>query len=68
MCPTDALIFGDINDAGSKVAKLRQQPLHYGILEELNTRPRTTYLARVTNPNPESGAPPEPRHGGPRGH
>jgi molybdopterin-containing oxidoreductase family iron-sulfur binding subunit len=57
-CPTDALVFGDLNDPGSRVARLRALPLHYGLLEELNTRPRTTYLARIRNPNPrlERGA------------
>jgi molybdopterin-containing oxidoreductase family iron-sulfur binding subunit len=52
-CPTQAIIFGDINDAGSQVAKLKAEPRNYGILTDLNTRPRTTYLAKVTNPNPE---------------
>ena len=52
-CPTEAIIFGDLNDRASRVAKLKAQPLNYGLLTDLNTRPRTTYLARVRNPNPE---------------
>jgi MoCo/4Fe-4S cofactor protein with predicted Tat translocation signal len=52
-CPTQAIIFGDINDSQSRVAALKREPLNYGLLAELNTRPRTTYLAKLTNPNPE---------------
>ena len=52
-CPTNAIIFGNINDATSKVAKLKKQKRTYGVLADLNTRPRTTYLAEVINVNPE---------------
>jgi molybdopterin-containing oxidoreductase family iron-sulfur binding subunit len=52
-CPTQAIVFGDINDKGSKVANLKAQARDYSLLEDLNTRPRTTYLGRLRNPNPE---------------
>jgi molybdopterin-containing oxidoreductase family iron-sulfur binding subunit len=52
-CPTEAIVFGDINDVEARVATWKKQPLNYGLLEDLNTRPRTTYLGRVSNPNPE---------------
>ncbi len=52
-CPTQAITFGDINDPDSRVAKLKKEKLNYGSLEDLNTRPRTTYLASLRNPNPE---------------
>ncbi len=52
-CPASAIHFGDLNDPESRVSKLRERPDHYALLEELNTRPRTTYLSRYTNRNPE---------------
>jgi MoCo/4Fe-4S cofactor protein with predicted Tat translocation signal len=52
-CPTDAIIFGNINDPESKVAKRKASERNYSVLGDLNYRPRTTYTAGVINPNPE---------------
>jgi molybdopterin-containing oxidoreductase family iron-sulfur binding subunit len=50
VCPTQAITFGNINDPAAKVSQLKSSPRNYTLLAELNTRPRTTYLAQVTNP------------------
>jgi molybdopterin-containing oxidoreductase family iron-sulfur binding subunit len=54
-CPTQAIIFGDRNDQQSAVASRKASPLDYVLLEDLNTRPRTSYTALIRNPNPAIG-------------
>jgi molybdopterin-containing oxidoreductase family iron-sulfur binding subunit len=55
-CPTEAIVFGDLNDPASRVRKLHEQKRRYDLLGDLNTRPRTGYLASVRNPNPALAA------------
>jgi MoCo/4Fe-4S cofactor protein with predicted Tat translocation signal len=52
-CPSEAIVFGNVADPNSRVSKLKAKQLNYSLLAELNTRPRTTYQARLQNPNPE---------------
>jgi molybdopterin-containing oxidoreductase family iron-sulfur binding subunit len=52
-CPTQAIVFGNINDKESKVAKLKELETKFTMLDPLNTKPRTSYLVKLTNPNPE---------------
>jgi MoCo/4Fe-4S cofactor protein with predicted Tat translocation signal len=56
-CPTQAIVFGDMNDKTSHVAKLKAELHHYALLEELQTRPRTTYLGTIRNPHPDLDTP-----------
>jgi molybdopterin-containing oxidoreductase family iron-sulfur binding subunit len=65
-CPTGAIVFGDLNNTKSQVKRLQGDPRSYLLLEDLNVRPRTAHLARVTNPNPdliEKAAHEQPSHG-----
>lgn len=52
-CPTQAIVFGNMNDSKSAITKAKNSPLDYSLLEDLNTNPRTTYSAELRNPNPE---------------
>ena len=52
-CPTQAITFGNINDKNSRVSKIKEQTRNYTVLADLNTRPRTSYIAGVVNPNPD---------------
>jgi len=61
-CPAQAILFGDMNDPKSKVKEWKESPLHYALLAELNTEPRTTYLAALRNPNPELEEKPTEKH------
>jgi molybdopterin-containing oxidoreductase family iron-sulfur binding subunit len=69
-CPAGAIVFGDRNDANSKVAQMHRHDRSYELLEEINTKPRNKYLARLENPNPTLSPAPAvtPAHGDTEGH
>lgn len=52
-CPTQAIVFGDLNDPQARVVALKEQPLKYTSLDKLNTKPRVSYLAKIKNLNPD---------------
>src|SRR5205085_5775623 len=54
-CPTEAIVFGSLHDPDWEVSKLHADERRYDLLHDVNTRPRTTYLLRLKNPNPELG-------------
>jgi molybdopterin-containing oxidoreductase family iron-sulfur binding subunit len=62
-CPTEAIVFGDVNDPQSEVSRWKALPLDYELLPELATQPRTTYLAKVTHPHPTLAPPAAEAHG-----
>ncbi|HSL82158.1 MAG TPA: 4Fe-4S dicluster domain-containing protein, partial [Thermoanaerobaculia bacterium] len=66
-CPSGALVFGDLNDPEAQVTKRKAEPLDYALLGDLGTRPRTTYLARLRNPNPALEPPAGAGHGSDHG-
>ncbi|HET9887392.1 MAG TPA: 4Fe-4S dicluster domain-containing protein, partial [bacterium] len=64
-CPTQAIVFGDLNDPESHVRRLHEDPRCYAMLAEINTRPRTQYLAKLTNPRGDGPEPAAAEHGAP---
>lgn len=61
VCPTTAIVFGNIEDSNSRVSQMKRSNRSYGLLEELNTRPRTSHLGILRNPNPDIEPPVTPR-------
>ncbi len=67
-CPAEAIVFGNLNDPEAEVNRWKASPLNYGLIEDLGTRPRTTYLAKLSNPNPALASPHAGGHEAPGAH